>query len=86
MDYSLTNQEVFTLSQMTEEAQCFLVAGLSIIDDTLVEGQEIFSLVLNSNDGDIVIGELGTAVVTIMDNDRMLPLPNLKKKLCHCLC
>jgi hypothetical protein len=47
---------------------------VEILDDTLVEGDETFDLTLENETGGAIIGDQGSAVVTIIDDDEISTL------------
>ncbi len=49
--------------------QTNLTLTVAVLDDTLAEGDETVNLTLSSPSGGVVLGPIGTSVLTILDND-----------------
>ncbi|WP_438445961.1 Calx-beta domain-containing protein [Gorillibacterium sp. sgz5001074] len=67
-DYS-----VFYQTLTFNEGETWKSFGIDILDDQEVEGDESFGVTLHNPTGGAVVGPLGSAGVTILDNDVELP-------------
>ena len=67
VDYSQSSQP-FTTTFDSESTGSMICVDFNIMDDDLVEGPEVFRLILNTDD-DFPVVDPGIANVTINDND-----------------
>ena len=63
-DFDETRVELMFSSDTT--VQC---ASVGIQDDPILENNEVFLVELESNDTDVIVPELSSAAVVILDND-----------------
>jgi len=65
-DYSrISSNETFTPGSMSNATRC---VNLMITDDSVLEGDQIFTVMLTTSDPDVVLGPSVT-IITIIDND-----------------
>ena len=79
MDYLEISADIIFEIESTGSPLC---VNTTIVDDDVVEGQEMFQLVLNTSSDFIVFTETRVANVTILDNDsKCNKIYDLTKKL-----
>jgi uncharacterized delta-60 repeat protein len=67
LDYVARSGQVTAIYGFEQPLEIFVI--LEVLDDTLVEGEETFRVVLSNPSGGAKLGSNHTAVVTIVDND-----------------
>ena len=67
MDYTPFDEEITIRPEQQPTEHCILV---EILEDTIVESNETFSVSLTSNETGVNVG-IGEATISIIDNDGM---------------